>query len=45
MMTNITTNQMYMGTMNKEKDRMNESRGEHGGRAIPFFWGDRVKWM
>jgi hypothetical protein len=44
-MTNITTNQMYAGATNEEKDTMNESRGERGGRAIPSFWGDRIKWM
>jgi hypothetical protein len=43
--TNITTNQMYEGATNEEKDTMNESQGEHGGRAIPLFWGDRIKWM
>ena len=36
----ITTNQMYAGATNEEKDTMNESLGEHGGRAIPSFWGD-----
>ncbi len=40
MTTNITTNQMYAGAMNEEKDTMNESQGERGGRAIPLFWGD-----
>ncbi len=43
--TNITTNQMYAGATNEEKDTMNESRGECGGRAIPSFWGDQIKWM
>ncbi len=43
--TNITTNQMYAGATKEEKDTMNESRGERGGRAIPSCCGDRIKWM
>jgi hypothetical protein len=43
--TNITTNQMYAGATNEEKDMMNECRGERGGRAIQSFWGDQIKWM
>ncbi len=45
MMINITTNQMYMGTANKKKDTMNESWRGHGGRTIPLFWGNLIKWM
>ncbi len=39
----ITTNQMYAGATNEEKDTMKENQGEPGERAIPSFWGERIK--
>ena len=42
---NITTNQIYTGAKNEDKDTMNDSQRERKGRAILSFWSNRIKWM
>jgi hypothetical protein len=40
---NATTNLIYAGATKEENDKIKENWGERGGRAIPSFWGDRIK--